>query len=490
MGGALTHTAVVSALPHQSPSSAPVPASAASPPPGEAEAAVALYASLLRASSSRDAAQRLARALAGSASCTRVAVGLRDARGVTAVLAVTGLAEVDPQAELIQGLAGAMDEAMDQAVAVQAPAVDRAHDVIDLEHESLRQRVGGSVATVPLGVEGELIGAVCLHRAEGEPLTPGQLAAIEARLVLAAPLLQHWHLREAPWTQRLRRRALQQWLAWRQPDARRTRQWAAAAAVLLAALALAPLEDRVSGRARVEGAEQRVLVAPTQGFLKSVQVRPGDRVAAGAVLAELMERDLELERERWSSQLAQHENAYAAAMARADRSAAGVSMARVAEAQAQLALIGEQLGRSQITAPFDAVVIQGDLSQSVGAPVKQGDPLFTLATQGRYRVIVSVDETEVAQVQPGQHGVLMLSSLPWDTRELVVERITPLAQAVEGRNVFEVQARLTQDSAGDADLRPGLIGHARLAVGRMPPLWAWGRAWVDRARVAWWTWVS
>jgi multidrug resistance efflux pump len=44
-------------------------------------------------------------------------------------------------------------------------------------------------------------------------------------------------------------------------------------------------------------------------------VRPGDLVKAGQVLAELAEQDLQLEHNRWASELAQHENAYAAAMA-------------------------------------------------------------------------------------------------------------------------------------------------------------------------------
>ena len=466
----------------------------------EAHAALALYATLLKAASVQDAAQRLVRCLVASEGCTRVALGLREGAGTSSVLAVSGLSDVDPHAELIQRLCGAMDEAIDQARTLTAPTVPAGDtgpvrtptddDWIRIEHEALRLRVGGSVATVPLGGEGEVFGAVQLQWAQATPPPCEALARLEARLVLAAPLLHQLHTQAAPWRQRLRRRVLQAWQSWRQPTHRRKRQGVMAAGALLAVLAVAPLEHRVHGNARVEGAEQRVLVAPTQGFLKSATVRPGDRVAAGAVLAELMERDLELERERWSSQLTQHENAYAAAMARADRGAAGVSMARVSEAQAQLALVGEQLGRSQITAPFDAVVIQGDLSQSIGAPVKQGDTLFTLATQGRYRVIVAVDETEVARVQPGQAGVLMLSSLPWDTRDLVVERITPLAKAVDGRNVFEVQARLTEDATADTTLRPGLQGHARLVVGRMPPLWAWGRAVLDRVRVAWWTWVS
>jgi multidrug efflux pump subunit AcrA (membrane-fusion protein) len=160
-------------------------------------------------------------------------------------------------------------------------------------------------------------------------------------------------------------------------------------------------------------------------------------------------------------------------------------MARGGEAQAQLSLVDEQLARGRVTAPFDATVIQGDLSQMIGAPVRQGDPLLTLATAGRHRVIVEVDEVDVARVAAGQSGTLALSSLPWNRDELIVERIVPLAKAVDGRNVFEVEARLV---APHAELRPGLLGRAEIASGRAPLLWSWTRG--ALLRLALWSWLD
>ncbi len=162
-------------------------------------------------------------------------------------------------------------------------------------------------------------------------------------------------------------------------------------------------------------------------------------------------------------------------------------MERVAEAQAQLALIDEQLARGRITAPFDAMVIDGDLSRSIGAPVRQGDKLLTLATTDAFRVIADIDEVDIGRVAVGQGGELALSSLPWDRHPIVVERIAPLARAVDGRNIFEVEARLLQPPA---ELRPGLLGRAELVVGQRPPLWVWTGQALDRIRLAWWKWLG
>ncbi len=466
------------------------------PPPAEspaselARSALVLYARVLTARSLPAAAHGLVAALASDFGFARASIGLHE-HGRTRLLASSGVDLSNPQAELPQRLLGAMDEAIEQGATLAWPPAASADgadtDQVCLEHQALQRHVGAAVATVPLGVDGEIFGAVCVERQAEAPMTADELARLEQLLVLAAPALRWIHHATQPWHQRAWRSLAHGWEALRQPGKRGTRRALTAGALVLLFVAVAPLEYAVGGRARVEGGLQRVVSAPTDGFLKAAHVRPGDRVKAGAALVDLVEGDLLLERERWSSQLAQHENAYAGAMAKSDRVGAATSMARVAEAQAQLALVEDQLARGRVTAPFDALVVQGDLSQSIGAPVRQGDALLTLASTDHYRVIVEIDEVDIAHVRQGQAGRLALSSLPWDRQDIVVERLTPLARVVEGRNVFEVEARLSDPMA---ELRPGLLGRAELVVGRMPPLWAWTRHTFDRIRLAYWSWLG
>lgn len=451
-----------------------------------ADAALALYAKVLAASSLQAASHQLVDALATEFGFSRVTMGLCE-DGRTRLLASSHLDVSNPQADLSQCILGAMDEAIEQGITLAWPMAGTQTDFIRLEHQALQRQVGGAVATVPLGQNGDVLGALCVERQGGEPITPDECTLLEQRLVLAVPALRWMQFGAQPWHRRARRDLTKGWQMLRQPQRRTTRRWLGAALLALVFLAVAPLEYQVSGRARIEGAQQRVLSAPTDGFVKTVHVRPGDRVKAGDPLLDLLEEDQRLERERWSSQLAQHENAYAAAMAKSDRVGTATSMARMGEAQAQLALIDEQLSRGRMTAPFDALVIQGDLSQSIGAPVRQGDALLTLATTGQSRVIVDIDEVDIARVRQGQTGRLALSSLPWQGQDLEVVRIAPLAKAVEGRNIFEVEARLRQP---EGELRPGLLGRADLTVGRMPPLWAWSRHAVERIRLAWWSWLG
>jgi biotin carboxyl carrier protein len=405
----------------------------------------------------------------------------------------------------------ALDEAVDQGVALSWPPTSEAfearwvtlaqqqlvasdHDANAAGMRGMPQRGGAEPAgveppqplvfTVPLPGGPTPLGAVCLEWAPGQGPSPDALRALEAAIVQVAPLLRWQQAAQWPWHRHLRRAVRAWWHRLSDHGApRRQRLLIGAIALAVAALVL-PLQDQVTGRARIEGAQQRVLVAPSDGFLQAALVHPGDRVKAGQTLADLAQQDLQRERDKWTSQLAQHESGYVGAMARADRADAGLSLARAQEAEAQLALVEDQLQRTRLTAPFDGVVIQGDLSQSIGAPVKQGDALLTVASLARFRVVVEVDETDVAHVRAGQHGTLALSALPWDTLSLRVVRIVPLAQAKDGRNVFEVHAEFTEPVP--AGVRPGLLGHARLDTGRGP--WGWNliRPIVERLRLALW----
>ncbi len=455
-----------------------------------AVAALALYAQVLSASSLEAASHRLVGALASQGGYSRVSLGLRDA-GHIRLLAASGLDLTSLQADLLHLVLGAMEEACEQGRALCWPASvavpGNELDSIHVEQQALQRHVGGCVATLPIGQDGEVFCALCVERHAGPPVSAGEMSDLAQRMLLAAPALRWMQYGAQPWHQRARRDLAAGWEALRQPQRRTQRRWLAAGGLGLLFIAAAPLQHTVGGRARVEGAQQRVMSAPTDGFVKTAHVRPGDRVKAGAPLVDLLEEDQRLERERWSSQLVQHENAYAAAMAKSERVGASTSMARMGEAQAQLALIDEQLARGRITAPFDALVVQGDLTQSIGAPVHQGDPMLTLAATAQSRVIVDIDEADIGWVRPGQSGYLALSSLPWDSQDMVVERIAPLARAVEGRNVFEVEARL---ATSGGELRPGMLGRAQVVVGRTPLLWSWTRHALDRIRLAWWSWLG
>jgi multidrug efflux pump subunit AcrA (membrane-fusion protein) len=145
-----------------------------------------------------------------------------------------------------------------------------------------------------------------------------------------------------------------------------------------------------------------------------------------------------------------------------------VSQSRAAEAQALLTLAEMQLDRSRLVAPFDGVVIKGDLGENLGAPVQKGEVLLVLSPSDSYRLIVEVDEADIAAVRPGQRGELALAARPESPLPFTTRRIVPVATAADGRNYFEVEAAPTEVQA---NLRPGLSGVAKIEVGRRSLGW-------------------
>jgi RND family efflux transporter MFP subunit len=242
----------------------------------------------------------------------------------------------------------------------------------------------------------------------------------------------------------------------------------------------------VPARASLEGRFQRVIAAPFDGFVLEAPARAGQTVTRGTLLARLDDRDLSLERSRLLAELGQQHNKRDEALARHDRAELGVQSAQVAETEARLAQVDERLVHTRIEAPFDGVLVSGDLSQSLGAPVEQGRTLFELAPLQGYRVALKVDERDIRELRPGQHGELVLAGLAGDRLAFTVSRIS-VASVEDGQNVFRVEADL---QTPDPRLRPGMEGVGKIDAGEHPLLWIWTHRFVDWLRLAWWRHVA
>jgi RND family efflux transporter MFP subunit len=222
------------------------------------------------------------------------------------------------------------------------------------------------------------------------------------------------------------------------------------------------------------------------GYIGQANVRAGDVVKKGDVMFTLDERDLRLERLKWASQRAQYKQEYSKALAEHDRAKTRVLGAQIDQAEAQIALVEEQLKRTRVTAPFDGFVVTGDLSQSLGAPVERGDILFQIAPLNDYRVILKVDEREIGDVRVGQTGRLALAGMPDDTQAIEVDKITPISKAEEGVNYFRVESRLTENDL--TRLRPGMEGVGKIDVDQRKLIWIWTHKIVHWVRMFFWSW--
>ena len=198
----------------------------------------------------------------------------------------------------------------------------------------------------------------------------------------------------------------------------------------------------------------------------------------------LDERDLRLEKTNLAGQESQLLSQHQEAVALHDRAKANVIKAQLDQVIAQLDLADIKLQRTSIRAPFDGLVLAGDLSQKLGSAVEEGEVLFEIAPLAGYRLILQVNEAEIARVREGQRGVLVLSALP-DTFGFVVRKVTPIATAQEGKNCFRVEAAL--DKATNT-LRPGMEGIGKISIDRQKLISIWTLKLRNWLRLWFWSW--
>jgi biotin carboxyl carrier protein len=420
--------------------------------------------------------------------CHQVQLGLEKGKTVR-VSAVSHSATFDEKTNLVNLAAVAMNEAFDQRATVVVPEPDEGATLITA---ALRHYGGesGSAAlcAVPLEAGNRVIAVWLLER--DTPFTPAECEALETLALTLAPILELKLTAE----ENLLRHGQRSWQSLLRvvTDTSRpgTKLLVVLSALLVLFLALYPADYRVASQAVVEGAIQRVAVAPFQGYIRQAPARAGDIVQKGQVLAILEDKDLRLERVRWESELAVSVRKEREAMAKADRVALRLASAQANQARAQLNLTLEKLSRVEVVAPFDGVVVRGDLSQELGSPVEQGKVLFELAPLDAWRVILKVDERDIAHIRLAEAGELVLTSLPGHAYPLSVKRVTPVSIAEDGRNYFRVEAELTEDATqGPVTMRPGMEGIAKISVGERSLLWIWTHRFTDWLRLKSWEWM-
>jgi RND family efflux transporter MFP subunit len=162
--------------------------------------------------------------------------------------------------------------------------------------------------------------------------------------------------------------------------------------------------------------------------------------------------------DRASAELQTAEAGIRAAEARAAQAAATIV---AAEAEARAANVSASF--STITAPFDGIVAARLIEP--GNMASPGLPFVTLETIDRYRLELQIDESRVRSVRTGQSVAVELDRA--SENEMVTGRVVEIARAIDpSAHTFAVKVELP---AG-ADVRSGMFGRARFAIGEHPAL--------------------
>lgn len=433
-----------------------------------------LIEALLKEASLQETEISLVNLLATQMQCTRVSLGWQTSSGVT-LGAVSFSANFDRRTHAMQMLVDTMNEASDQSMDIHCianeilPNTEFSTQIKRNHSELLRQQSLQSLHSILLRKDKRILGVITFEKSDSNGINAEQLAFIHAQLPFVAQLLDLKRSASAGLWHHVKSLSQQQ-LSRGFGTHTSAMKVIGIITLVVATILFIPQDYQIASDANLKSAYKNLLVSPQDGYLKTIKARPGDIVKKGDLLAQLNDDELSLQRRKLASQVQQYQQEYDTALANSNRVAAVIADTQVDQASIQLRLIEQQLSRIQLLAPTDGIIVSDDISQSLGAPVKQGDVLFEIAAAEGYLVQLMIDERDIAELAVGQKGHVKLASLPHQVFEFTVKTITPLSEILNGRNYFKVDAVLT----GETNiLRPGMTGTGKIIAGQHSLGWIW-----------------
>jgi len=429
------------------------------------------------------AAMALCNGLAGQFRCDRASLGWLE-NDFIRLKAISRTERFDKRMAAVKAIEVVMEAAVDQDEEIVWPAGDQRHAVTRDHGKFAQEQQVAHVVSVPLRFDGQPVAALTCERQDG-PFSEIEVGQLRLAADQVAPRLTDLHRTDrwfgARWAHAARHACN------RAVGPRHT--WAKVLGLLgfvvLVALLLPVYPYRVEGNFILRSEEVSFLTAPFDGYIQTVAVRPGDAVPAKGPLLKLNTDQLDLEEAAAIADQTRYLREAEKARASAALAEMRIAQALAEQAAARLELVRYRLRQARLEAPFDSVVVEGDLRQRIGAPVRQGDALFKLARTDTLYVEAEVGERDVHEILGRTDGEIAFVAQPKLKFPVRITRVEPAAQAKENENLFLVRAALT--GKPESWWRPGMSGICKIGVEKRTLLWILTHRTVDFLRLQlWW----
>jgi RND family efflux transporter MFP subunit len=417
----------------------------------------------------------------------RAAIALEQ-RGRSQLKAVSGTAQVnpdDPQYRALDGL-------LQWAALVHEPMLVSQHgNELNTDREETRAKFAAYFSEtgmrafhlVPLLDEEGRVGTLSFESSDPDFLSEAHLEMIKVLASQATVALRNASLyKEVPFIGILEP-LLQKKQKFLALEKRRRAALLAGVAALLLFLAAFPLPLRVDGTAVVAPAHAAHVGAEVEGVVRQVNVREGQAVKNGTVLASLEDWEFQ---SALAAAKAKYETAVSQmdrALANNDGTEAGVQRAQADYWQSEVARAQQRLNETLLRSPLDGVVATPQIENLVGRKLKFGDTLAEIVDNSRAVVDIRVDENDIALLRSGEEASIKLDGFPTRTFHGDVVVVSPRAQLQGEERVF--YARVNVDNP-DGALLAGMQGRGKVSTGWRPAgvvmfrrvaMWAWSKLW-------------
>jgi RND family efflux transporter MFP subunit len=417
----------------------------------------------------------------------RAAIALED-RGRLKVRAVTGMPRINPQDPNVVRLQELLEWA---SLSNEAVSFSQQGEQFEDPRPETQAKLGKYFSesgmrgfyAIPLADDDGRVGTLSFESSDPDFLGPAHLEMIKILTSQATVALRNASLyREVPFIDLLKPVLDRKRKFMALERRRRALLLVGGAAALLFLLAF-PLPLRVVGDASVSPAQSVLIQPEIEGVVQHVNVREGDAVSAGTVLATLSDW-------QYRAQLAAAQAKYETAVSQMDRALngndggeAGIQRIQADYWASELTRARERLDHSQLRSPINGVVATSHVEDLVGRKLMPGDTFAEVVDTSRAIVDVAIDEDDVLLLHPGEKASVKLDGFPTRTFHGVVTVVSPRSP-VQGTDRFFFARVLVSNS--DGAIRDGMQGRGKVVTGwspagkvlfRRPAIWIWSKLW-------------
>jgi hypothetical protein len=414
--------------------------------------------------------------------CNRASLGWLEG-GYIKLRSMSRTEQFDRRMAAAQALEAVMEECVDQDEEILWPASEGITTVAR-DHEKFAQdQKAGQLASIPLRLDGKVVAVLTCERQESA-FTANELQQIRLgcdQVVRRLSELKHYdRWFGARWLAQSRACSAQ----WLGPEHTWSKVTGIAIAILLAVLFVVRVTYRVEGNFILRSDRAAYLTAPFEGYIEQVFVRPGDVVTNGEPLLALNRGEMLLQQAAALADQSRYQR-----QAEKDRAANNIAdmqidEAQARQAQAQLDLARYRLDHAVIRAGFNGVVVEGDLRERIGSPVKSGDALFKVAQVDTLYAEADISESDVQRILGKSQGEIAFVTRPKLKYPVTISTIELAAVTKKAGNVFLV--RLTPINGTATWWRPGMTGLCKLSTDKETLFWILTHRTVDFLRMKFW----
>ena len=400
-------------------------------------------------------------------------VGLAQVRGKKVkILSISGLDEVSSSSPAVRAITAAMEECADFGMPVvhqPEKPLPRSVAARGRLHANWSDSCNGAaVASVPLRLGDRVVAVLAVRR---NARAPFDSATLEDYRNLVEPYTASLGL-----VQRAERTLFAHFI---QSTAKLTRGLLSRSGygkklrilgpvALCAWLAFGSLSYELSVPCSVAPLSAQQLGAPISGRLTSLNAQPGDRVVEGQLLCRFDASELLLEKQRLQSEIEIQRIAEATALRDGNPVEIQLARANMRQLVASMSLTETRMAATEVTAPADGVLVDGDLRDRVNDVFVKGEPLFEMSATGGWKLELQVPEESIADVRQGLRGRFANLARPEEVHPFEILTVHPSTHSDEGRNYVRVEARV---NISDDWVRYGMEGRARVEVGERNAWW-------------------